>query len=57
LSFVAPLTALLNKESSGLTYETLTECKLYEVPFDDFMQLVNSDIDLSKLYIKTELVI
>jgi CRP-like cAMP-binding protein len=51
-SFVAPLTALLKKEKSKLTYETLTACKLYELNFNEFMDLVNNDLSVSKLYIK-----
>tara|TARA_R110002049_G_scaffold175107_2_gene342435 strand:+ start:6682 stop:7260 length:579 start_codon:yes stop_codon:yes gene_type:complete len=52
LSFVASLTALITKETSRLTYETLTDCKLYELNFDAFMDLVNNDLSISKLYIK-----
>jgi CRP-like cAMP-binding protein len=52
LSFVAPLTALINKDKSLLNYETLTACKLYELNFNDFMQLVENDLSISKLYIK-----
>ncbi|AUP81473.1 Crp/Fnr family transcriptional regulator [Flavivirga eckloniae] len=51
-SFVGSLTALIKKESSRLTYEALTDCKVYEIGFKDVMQLCNEDIQVSRLYNK-----
>lgn len=50
--FVAPLTALIKKEASILTYETLTDCKLFELDFNKVMELVYNDLSISRLYIK-----
>jgi CRP-like cAMP-binding protein len=49
-SFVGALTALIQKRPSKLTYETLTECKVYEVSFNDIEDLCKKDIRISNLY-------
>ncbi|GAA4882540.1 Crp/Fnr family transcriptional regulator [Flaviramulus aquimarinus] len=49
-SFVASLTALIQKQASTLTYETLTECKVYELNFNDIQDLCKKDISISNLY-------
>lgn len=49
-SFVGPLTAIITKKQSGLTYETLTECKVFEVDFVTFLNMCKTDIKLSNLY-------
>ena len=50
MSFVASLTALIKKEPSKLTYETLTDCKVYEFDFIELMKLCKSDLTISFLY-------
>jgi len=51
-SFVGPLTAIITKKPSKLTYETLTECKVIEVNFVTFLEMCGTDIKLSNLYNK-----
>ncbi|GAA3640980.1 Crp/Fnr family transcriptional regulator [Flavivirga jejuensis] len=51
-SFVGSLTALIKKRPSRLTYETLTECKVYELNFDDIIKFCKEDILISNLYSK-----
>ncbi|RLD28037.1 MAG: hypothetical protein DRI75_08000 [Bacteroidetes bacterium] len=50
ISFVASFTALINKNPSKLTYETLTDCKLYEFDYSEIINLCNTDISVSMLY-------
>ena len=49
-SFVGPLTAIITKKPSKLTYETLTECKVIEANFDAFLDMCKTDIKLSNFY-------
>ncbi|PWH82454.1 hypothetical protein DIS18_09370 [Algibacter marinivivus] len=49
-SFVGALTALIQKQPSKLTYETLTKCNVYEVSFTDIIDLCKEDINISNLY-------
>ncbi len=49
-SFVGPLTGIITKKPSELTYETLTECKVIELNFAIFMDMCKTDIKLSNLY-------
>jgi len=51
-SFVGALTAMIKKEPSKLAYETLTECKVFEIDFELFMKLCKTDVDISNLYSK-----
>jgi CRP-like cAMP-binding protein len=51
-SFVGPLTAIITKRPSKLTYETLTECKVIETDFEAFLDMCKTDIQLSNLYNK-----
>ena len=51
-SFVGSLTALIKKQSSKLTYETLTPCKVYEINFEEITKLCREDIYISNLYNK-----
>ncbi|TGV01574.1 Crp/Fnr family transcriptional regulator [Flavivirga rizhaonensis] len=51
-SFVGSLTALIKKKPSKLTYETLTECKVYELNFEEITRLCAEDIHISNLYNK-----
>ncbi|WP_136481168.1 Crp/Fnr family transcriptional regulator [Cognatitamlana onchidii] len=49
-SFVGAFTGLIKKKPSKLVYEALTECKVYEVDFEVFMDLCKTDINVSNLY-------
>lgn len=49
-TFVGPLTAIITKRPSKLTYETLTECKVIEVNFNTFLDMCKTDTKLSNLY-------
>jgi len=49
-SFVGALTGLIKKEPSQLSYEALTMCHVYEVNFDDFLELCKEDLVISNLY-------
>lgn len=52
LSFVGSFTAIIKKEPSKLTYEALTDCKLYEIDFNEIATLCRHDIEISNLYNK-----
>ena len=51
-SFVGALSALIHNKPSRLTYETLTECKVYEINFSAFVELCKHDLNISNLYCK-----
>ena len=51
-SFVGSFTSLIKGKPSKLTYETLTDCKLYEIDFKEFIKLCHKDITISNLYNK-----
>ncbi|MCK5400914.1 MAG: Crp/Fnr family transcriptional regulator [Flavobacteriaceae bacterium] len=52
ISFVASFTALINKKPSELTYETLTDCKVYEFDYNEIMNLCKKDLSVCMLYTK-----
>jgi len=52
LCFVGSFTSLIKNEPSKLTYETLTECKVYEIDFNKLVNLCKQDIAISNLYNK-----
>jgi CRP-like cAMP-binding protein len=52
ISFVGSFTALIKNEPSKLTYETLSECKVYEIDFNKLINLNRHDIVISNLYNK-----
>ncbi len=52
ISFVGPYTSLIKEEPSKLTYETLTDCKVYEIDFKGLKNLCKQDIVISNLYNK-----
>ncbi len=52
LSFVGSFTSIIKKQPSKLTYETLTDCKLYEIDFNEIIRLCRHDIEISNLYNK-----
>jgi CRP-like cAMP-binding protein len=49
----ASLTALSNGEPSKISLQCLTDCSIYVADYFDFIQLVESDLELSNLYLKT----
>ncbi|MGZ0017409.1 Crp/Fnr family transcriptional regulator [Yeosuana sp. AK3] len=52
LCFVGSFTSLIKREPSKLTYETLTDCKLYEIDFEAIIKLSKHDLEVSNLYNK-----
>ena len=50
MSFVGSYSALIKNEPSKLIYETLTECKVYEIDFNELVKLCKLDIVISNLY-------
>jgi CRP-like cAMP-binding protein len=52
ISFVASFTALINKKPSELTYETLTDCKVYVFDYSKIMKLCKTDLSVCLLYSK-----
>ncbi|WP_298238340.1 Crp/Fnr family transcriptional regulator [uncultured Algibacter sp.] len=52
VSFVASLTALMKKKPSMFVFETLTDCKLYEIDYYKLMNLCEDNINLKNLYNK-----
>ena len=52
LSFVGSFTSIIQKKPSKLTYEALTDCKLYEIDFNKIVGLCQHDIEISNLYNK-----
>lgn len=50
LSFVGPLSSILTKKPSLLTYETLTDCQGFEVEFQAFYMLTETNLEVSNLY-------
>lgn len=52
MSFTGSLTGLIKNEPSKLIYETITDCKVYEVNYYEFIKLSRTNIEISQLYIK-----
>ncbi|MBO6605566.1 Crp/Fnr family transcriptional regulator [Psychroserpens sp.] len=50
ISFVAPFSSMLKNEPSLLCYEALTECRVFEIDFTEFIRLTKTDIRISNLY-------
>lgn len=50
ISFAGSLTALINNKPSKIVYETLSECKLYEINFYALKEICKTDIELNNLY-------
>ncbi|MBR9845193.1 MAG: Crp/Fnr family transcriptional regulator [Algicola sp.] len=50
ISFVGPFSSILTKKPSLLTYEALTDCRVYEADYEDFFKLTQTDIAISNLY-------
>ena len=52
VSLLASLTALINKKPSFFIFETLSECKIYEIDYYDLMKLSEDNVSLKNLHIK-----
>lgn len=50
ISFVGPFSSILTKQPSLLAYEALTDCKVFEVDFEEFFSLTETDIEISNVY-------
>ncbi|WP_341214552.1 Crp/Fnr family transcriptional regulator [uncultured Wocania sp.] len=52
VSFAASLTALMKRKPSSLVFETLTDCKVYEIDYYKVMGLCETNSKLKTLYTK-----
>lgn len=52
VSFVGSLTALIKRKPSIFVFETLTDCKLYEVDYYELMDLCKENATVNKIYTK-----
>ena len=52
IGFVGSLTALMKNKPSKFVFETLTDCKLYEIDFYKLMKLCEEDTGFKSLYNK-----
>ncbi|WP_223548329.1 Crp/Fnr family transcriptional regulator [Aestuariivivens sp. NBU2969] len=52
ICFVASLTALIKKKPSLFVFETLGDCKIYEIEYAKLMTLCKNNIQLTALYAK-----
>ncbi len=52
ISFVGALTAILKNEPTKVNYITLTNCKIYELNFQDFKDLCRKELEVGRLYVK-----
>ena len=50
VSFAGALTAMIKRESSNITFETLTDCKVFEIDFYGVMELCKTDPVINRLY-------
>lgn len=50
MDFAGSLTALIKNAPSEMIYETITECKLYEINYKQLKEMCASDIVISNLY-------
>jgi len=51
-SFAAPIINFLKKQPSDLTFETLTDCNLFEIDLNKFYTLKQEDTYINQLYTK-----
>ncbi|GAA4935153.1 Crp/Fnr family transcriptional regulator [Algibacter agarivorans] len=51
-SFLASLTALIKKKPSLFVFETLSDCKIYEIDYSELMKLCKDNPSLKNLHIK-----
>lgn len=52
MSFVGSLTALIKRKPSSLIFETLSDCKVYELDYCQLMKLCDKEPKLKALYTK-----
>ena len=52
ISFAGPLTSMLKNEPSEVTYTSLTECKFFELNFEEFKRLCREEFEIGRLYVK-----
>ncbi len=52
MSFIGPLTALVKKQPSRFVFESISECELYEVDYEQLMQLYVKNAALKTFYSK-----
>ena len=52
VSFVGSLTALIKRKPSIFVFETLTDCKLYEVDYYQLMDMCKENATVNKIYTK-----
>lgn len=52
VNFAASLTALMKRKPSTFVFETLTDCKIYEIDYYKIMKLCETNPDLKALYTK-----
>jgi len=52
ISFVGSLTSLIKRKPSSLIFETLTDCKVYELDYCQLMKLCDKEPKLKTLYTK-----
>lgn len=50
IDFFASFTSLLLKQPSEFIYEALTDCDIYEIDYEAFAKLCNSNIEILKFY-------
>lgn len=51
-SFAAALTALIKNKPSEISIESLTDCKVFEIDFEEFKQLCRENFDIGRLYVR-----
>jgi len=50
IEFFASFTSILTKKPSNFIYETLTDCHIYEINYEPFRRLCETNIDVLKFY-------
>ena len=51
MELCSSLTALIKQKPSKLVYETLTDCDILELNFNEFKELSNNNIEILKVYV------
>jgi CRP-like cAMP-binding protein len=52
IDFFASFTSIIVDKPSEFIYETLTDCHIFEINYEAFMNLCNSDMEVLKFYTK-----
>nr|WP_321235647.1 Crp/Fnr family transcriptional regulator [uncultured Psychroserpens sp.] len=50
IEFFASFTSILTNKASEFIYETLTDCHIYEINYEAFVNLCNTNIEVLKFY-------